>query len=101
MKKESFPVNIEVNDAENVVLFKQNLGVVMCCIYAVAYAVFVIIAIYDVNLMDKVMPFGLNLATFYGIGLIFFALLLSMVYSMACTRKEKAGNVCRPQPEEK
>jgi uncharacterized membrane protein (DUF485 family) len=74
--------------AGNAVLFKQNLGILLCVIYALAYAGFVIISIYDVTLMDKVVPFGLNLAAFYGVGLIVFALMLAMIYSIACTRKE-------------
>ncbi len=74
--------------ADEAVLFKQRLGIVLCVIYAFAYTGFVVISVYDVTLMDTVMPFGLNLAAFYGLGLIVFALFLAMIYSIACTTKE-------------
>ncbi len=77
-----------VEAAAEAVLFKQNLGILLCVIYALAYAGFVVISIYDVSLMDTVMPMGLNLAAFYGLGLIVFALFLAMIYSIACTTKE-------------
>jgi uncharacterized membrane protein (DUF485 family) len=74
--------------AADAVIFKQRLGILLCVIYAIAYTGFVAISIYDVTLMDTIMPLGLNLAAFYGLGLIVFALLLAMIYSIACTTKE-------------
>ena len=74
--------------AQGAIVFKQRLGVLLCVIYAFAYTGFVAISIYDVTLMDTVMPLGLNLAAFYGLGLIVFALFLAMIYSIACTTKE-------------
>jgi uncharacterized membrane protein (DUF485 family) len=68
--------------------FKQCLGILLCSVYALVYAVFVFISVYDVTLMDTLMPFGLNLAVFYGFGIIVFALLLALVYSRACSRSE-------------
>ncbi len=70
--------------------FKQRLGIFLCVFYALVYAGFVVISVYDVTLMDTIMPFGLNLAAFYGLGLIVFALLLAMLYSRACTLKERS-----------
>jgi len=74
--------------AQSAIIFKQRLGILLCVIYAIAYTGFVAISIYDVTLMDTVMPLGLNLAAFYGLGLIVFALFLAMIYSIACTTKE-------------
>jgi uncharacterized membrane protein (DUF485 family) len=62
----------------------------MCGLYAFAYSVFVLIAVFDVTLMDTRMPFGLNLATFYGFGLIVFALFLAFLYSVMCSRRESS-----------
>jgi uncharacterized membrane protein (DUF485 family) len=72
------------------VIFKQKLGIVLCIVYAVVYAGFVVISVYDVTVMDIRMPFGLNLATFYGLGLIAFALLLALSYNVACTASERS-----------
>lgn len=75
--------------------YAQRLGLVMCGLYALAYTVFVVIAVFDVTLMDTRMPFGLNLATFYGFGLIVFALFLAFVYSVLCSRRESSsGRAC-------
>jgi uncharacterized membrane protein (DUF485 family) len=74
--------------AERSERFKQWLGLLLCSAYALVYAVFVFISVYDVTLMDTLMPFGLNLAAFYGFGIIVFALLLALLYSRACSRSE-------------
>jgi uncharacterized membrane protein (DUF485 family) len=76
---------------DHAIRFKQRFGILLCAIYALVYASFVAISVYDVTLMDTLMPFGLNLAIFYGLGLIVFALLLAMIYSRACAAKEKSG----------
>jgi uncharacterized membrane protein (DUF485 family) len=84
-----------VNDDESrdIVDYKKRLGFLMFGIYASAYAVFVILSVYNVTLMDTLMPLGLNLSSFFGLGLIVLALILALVYSTACNIKERsAGN---------
>ncbi len=76
------------HSSDRALRYKQRLGIILCIIYAVVYSGFVVISIYDVTLMDTLMPFGLNLSTFYGLGLIVFALILAMLYSMACSSSE-------------
>lgn len=74
--------------------YKQRLGFLMCGLYALAYSGFVFISVWNVEYMDKLMPFGLNLAVFYGMGLIVFALVLAFVYSQLCrTSERKASHV--------
>ncbi|MFW5869617.1 MAG: hypothetical protein ACOCVI_01825 [Planctomycetota bacterium] len=82
---ETEPVPAETADPAG--RFKQRLDILLCIVYVVVYAGFVGISVYDVTLM----PFGLNLAVFYGPGLIVFALLLAMIYSRACATKEMAA----------
>lgn len=77
--------------ADHAARFKQRLGFALCSIYAAVYAAFVALAVYDVTLMDTRMPFGLNLAAFWGLGLIVFALILSMLYSTACSASERSA----------
>lgn len=79
------------------VAYKQRLGVWMFLIYAVVYAGFVAINLIDPTMMEIVVVFGLNLAVFYGISLILFALLLAIIYNTLCLRqerlqREKGGN---------
>lgn len=79
--------------------YKQWLGILLCVIYAIVYAVFVIISVYDVTLMDTLMPFGLNLSVFYGVGLIVFALILAVLYSRFCSAAEKKER-CEINPDQ-
>lgn len=79
--------------------FKQRLGIVLCVLYAIVYASFVALSVYDVTVMDTVMPFGLNLAAFYGLGLIVFALVLAMVYSRACAVSERNARLAAKATE--
>ena len=68
---------------------KTALGLVLCAIYALAYAGFVVISLYDVALMDIKMPLGLNLGAFYGFALIALAFALGSVYTFACGAWER------------
>jgi hypothetical protein len=72
--------------------YKMLLGVKMFIIYAIAYTGFVAINIIKPILMEKIIVLGLNLATVYGFGLIFFALFLALIYNVMCTKKEAAMN---------
>jgi uncharacterized membrane protein YciS (DUF1049 family) len=38
------------------------------------------------------MPFGLNLAVFYGFGLILSAIIMGIIYNAICTRYENEMN---------
>jgi uncharacterized membrane protein (DUF485 family) len=70
--------------------YKSRLGVVMCLIYTVIYAGFVLANVIAEGQVMQVMVFmGLNLAVVYGMGLIIFALVLALIYNAMCARKEK------------
>ena len=69
-------------------VFKRRLGAWMFAVYAAIYAGFVVINLVRPGWMEKTVMAGLNLAVVYGIGLIIFALLLALVYSRACGRRE-------------
>ncbi|MBN2207482.1 MAG: DUF485 domain-containing protein, partial [Candidatus Aminicenantes bacterium] len=68
--------------------YKRRLGVWMFLLYAAIYAGFVAINLARPALMEKTVLFGLNLAVVYGFGLIIFALILALIYSRACGRRE-------------
>lgn len=86
---------------ESVERYKTKLGAILCLVYALVYAGFVVISVYDVTLMDRLMPFGVNLAIFYGLGLIVFALLLALIYSKSCNAAERDANQASEQATEK
>jgi len=79
------------DESKAIVGYKKRLGFLMFGIYAAAYAVFVILSVYNVTIMDTLMPLGLNLAAFFGLGLIVLALILALVYSSACNIRERSA----------
>ncbi|MCK7499585.1 MAG: DUF485 domain-containing protein, partial [Comamonadaceae bacterium] len=68
----------------------------MFLLYALVYAGFVVINLVRPGAMEIVLFGGLNLAVVYGFGLIIFALLLALVYSRACGRREKRLRQAEP-----
>jgi uncharacterized membrane protein (DUF485 family) len=70
--------------------FKKRLGVWMFLVYAIIYAGFVLINLVKPRMMEATVFAGTNLAVFYGFGLIVFAIILSLVYSYLCTRREQS-----------
>lgn len=68
--------------------YKRRLGAWMFTLYAVIYAGFVVVNLARPGLMEKTIVAGLNLAVVYGFGLIIFALVLALIYSRACERRE-------------
>ena len=82
---------------DNAIEYKMRLGIYMFISYALVYAGFVIINISNAVLMEKTILLGLNLAVVYGFGLIILALVLALIYSMMCSKKEAELN---PQVKE-
>lgn len=72
--------------------YKTRLGFVLFIVYALIYAGFVAISLYDVTILEQIVFRGLNLAVVYGFGLIIFALLIALMYSGFCSRKERQLN---------
>ena len=70
--------------------YKSRLGVWMFLLYALFYAGFVAINLYNPLLMESIVAFGLNLATVYGFALIIGALILALIYDKLCRQKELA-----------
>ena len=62
----------------------------MFLLYALFYVGFVAINLYNPLLMERIMVFGLNLATVYGFSLIIGALLLALIYDRLCRNKESS-----------
>lgn len=78
-------------------LYKRRLGAWMFLLYALVYAGFVVINLVRPGAMEIVLFGGLNLAVVYGFGLIVFALVLALIYSRACGRREKRLRQAEPQ----
>ena len=70
------------------VAYKTRLGVWMFVCYCLFYAGFVAINLLSAPLMERIVLWGLNLATVYGFALIIVALILAMIYNTLCNRQE-------------
>ena len=70
--------------------YKSRLGVWLFLLYALFYAGFVAINLYNPLLMEWIVVFGLNLATVYGFLLIIGALVLALIYNDKCNKKEQS-----------
>lgn len=70
--------------------YKTRLGVWMFLLYCVVYAGFVVINLVSPTTMERTVLWGMNLAVVYGMGLIVFAVVLAVVYDLACRRRESA-----------
>ena len=77
--------------------YKRKLGARLFIAYALFYAGFVAINLIRPALMEKILFAGLNLAVVYGFGLIIGALILALLYSRACLKKEKSYKSGEPK----
>ena len=71
---------------------KAKLGIQFFFIYLFLYAGFVAIGVLNYELLAYEVFRGLNLAIFYGTGLILFAVLLGILYNYLCSRYEDQMN---------
>ena len=71
---------------------KAKLGIKFFFIYLLFYAGFVAIGVFNYELLAYEVIGGVNLAVFYGIGLILFAVLLGILYNFLCSNYEDDMN---------
>lgn len=71
---------------------KAALGIKFFFIYLFFYVGFVALGVFNYELLAVGVFKGINLALFYGIGLIVFAVLLGVLYNYLCTRYEDQMN---------
>jgi len=71
---------------------KAKLGIYLFVVYSIVYGGFIAINTVNPKLMETPMPFGLNLAVFYGFGLIIAAFVMGLIYNSICGAYEKKLN---------
>ena len=77
--------------------YKMRVGVWMFLVYALFYGGFVVLNVLKPVLMEQPFLLGMNVAVVYGFSLIVFALVLAMIYTVMCARKEKELNAAQPK----
>ncbi len=67
---------------------KATLGLWLFGAYCLVYSGFVAINTFKPKMMESKTLFGLNLACFYGFGLIVLAIVMGLVYNALCSKAE-------------
>lgn len=70
---------------------KSKLGVKFFFIYLIVYAGFVTIGVVNYELLAVEVFRGINLAIFYGMGLIILAICMGILYNFLCSKYERAA----------
>ncbi|MBL4884959.1 MAG: DUF485 domain-containing protein [Planctomycetaceae bacterium] len=72
----------------------NRLAMVLFSIYLLLYGGFIVINLFMPDLMEKTPYAGVNLAIWYGFGLIFTAIILAFIYgfSFTSTSKQASGD---------
>ncbi len=76
---------------DNASPYKAALGVKMFFAYTFVYAVFVALNSLSPATMEITFG-GINLAVIYGVGLIVLALIMAVIYNIACCKAEARLN---------
>lgn len=71
---------------------KAKLGIYLFLVYVLLYSGFVVIGLYDPDLMGLHILGKMNLSIVYGFGLIFLAIIMGFIYNHLCNRLEKKMN---------
>jgi uncharacterized membrane protein (DUF485 family) len=79
-----------------------RLGLVLFAIYLLLYGGFVLLAAFAPKLMEQTPFAGVNLAVWYGFGLIVAALVLALVYGWICRTnapRDEGGQASAGEPK--
>lgn len=85
------PILTEEEIEELISQKKAKLGVIFFVVYSFFYAGFVLIGVFNYELLSLEVMKGVNLAVMYGIALIVFAVLLGVLYNYFCSRYEDSA----------
>ena len=80
-------------EEDKAALRKSKLGLKLFFVYGLIYAGFVGVGVFRPELMGVRVAWGLNLAIFYGFGLIILAIVMGFLYHLACSRLEDNLNI--------
>ncbi len=67
--------------------FKAKLGFIMIAVFALVYAIFILICVISPKTMANSVG-SLNVAVAYGFGIIVLAIIQALIYNYFCSRKE-------------
>jgi uncharacterized membrane protein (DUF485 family) len=71
----------------------SRIGLAMFAVYLVFYGGFVLLAAFSPQIMEATPLAGVNLAIWYGFGLIVAAILLALIYGVVCRQETPPADV--------
>jgi uncharacterized membrane protein (DUF485 family) len=77
----------------------SRIGLLLFAMYLILYGGFVIIAAFSPETMDATPLAGVNLAIWYGFGLIVAAIVLALIYGWACVSGGGSSSRVAPSAE--
>lgn len=69
----------------------SRIGLILFGVYLLFYGGFVLLAAYSPNKMESTPLAGVNLAIWYGFGLIAAAIVLAIIYGLVCGLRSNAS----------
>ncbi|OGN87390.1 MAG: hypothetical protein A2158_03340 [Chloroflexi bacterium RBG_13_46_14] len=69
------------------VSYKAKLGLVMIAVFAIVYAIFILICVISPKTIANSVG-SLNVAVEFGFGIIILAIIQALIYNFFCSRKE-------------
>jgi len=70
----------------------SRIGLAMFAMYLILYGGFVLLAAFSPQSMEVTPLAGVNLAIWYGFGLIAVAILLALIYGWSCRSRSRSSN---------
>jgi uncharacterized membrane protein (DUF485 family) len=77
----------------------SRIGLALFIVYSLFYSGFVLLAAFSPDTMELTPLAGVNLAIWYGFGLIIAAIVLALIYGWACRANAATGTDDRPTRE--
>jgi uncharacterized membrane protein (DUF485 family) len=77
----------------------SRIGLALFAVYSLFYSGFVLLAAFSPATMETTPLAGVNLAIWYGFGLIIAAIVLALIYGWACRTGGRSANGERPTNE--
>jgi uncharacterized membrane protein (DUF485 family) len=78
------PGDAEPGEHHSIVSYNARLGLILFAIYCVIYAIFVGLCTFSLEFMSRPFIGGVNLAIWYGFGLIGAAFVMAAIYLYLC-----------------
>lgn len=70
----------------------SRIGLALFALYLALYGTFVVLAAFSPQTMERTPLAGVNVAIWYGFGLIVAAIVLALIYGWACRAGDKQAN---------